>query len=166
MADDKAKEAKSGEGILREKVDEYKKAHPDSLPEFDYALLLKSLNIMNESSVLKIARNALSEKREWIPGTETWNVGRVYLSEDHCVTFTVSLGDHEMTVEKLMEELNPINKKLPLKSVPVMIDLGNGDCVKAEDLYAHSLVSSMWAGLPVDIVLCYKHKKEKKQDSR
>ena len=81
MADDKVKQAEEGEGVLREKVQEYKRAHPEDLPEFDYAFLLKSLEVMNDSSVLKIARNALSEKREWIPGTKTLNVSRVYLNE-------------------------------------------------------------------------------------
>ena len=44
-----------------------------------------------------------------------------------------------------------------------MIDFGDDKCVRAQDLYAHSLVSSMWAGLPVDIVLCYTQEKEKKK---
>lgn len=155
------KEAASGEGILRKKVDEYKAAHPEALPEFDYALLLKSIKQVNENSPVKIARNAFNEKREWIPGTEAWNVSKVYLSDDHCIIFTISHGDKVMTVGKLLEELVAINKKLPLKSVPVMIELNEHTRVKATDLYAHSLVTSLWAGLPVDLVLCFTQKQVK-----
>ena len=157
------KDIERGEEIIRKKVDEYKAAHPERLPEFDYALLLKSIKSVSERSVVKIARNAFNENREWIPGTETWNVGKVYLSEDHCIVFTVSHGDREMKVENLLDDLQPINKKLPLKSVPVMIELGESKLVRATDLYAHSLVTSLWAGLPIDFVLCYNQKTEKKQ---
>ena len=31
--------------------------------------------------------------------------------------------------------------------------------VKITDLYAHSPVSEKWAGMPVDLVLCYTQKK-------
>ena len=154
-----------GEAIMREKVEDYKKAHPEMLPDLNFALLMKSLNRVNESSPVKIARNAFNENREWIPGTETWNVGKVYLSDDHYVTFTISRGDKVMTAEMLLEALHDINKKLPLKDVPIAIEINDETRVVATDLYAHSLVTSMWAGLPVDFVLCYSQKVEKKQAS-
>lgn len=155
------KEAAHGEKIMREKVDEYKAAHPEHLPDLDYALFLKMLNQTNESSPVKIARNAFNEKREWIPGTETWNVSGVYLSDDHCVTVKLSHGDKVMTVTQLLDELEAINKKLPMKNVPIMLELNSESRVRATDLYAHSLVSEKWAGLPVDVVLCYIQKREK-----
>lgn len=157
-------DAHHGEEVLREKVDEYKRTHPEVLPEFDYALLVKSMKRVNEDSPVKIARNAVNEMREWIPGSETWNVGRVYLSDDHYVTFTVSHGDKAMTVSDLFDELEEIDKKLPLKDVPIMIQLNETTRIRATDLYAHSLVSSMWAGLPVDFVLCYTQKTTKKHE--
>ena len=157
------KDPNRGEHILREKVDEYKAAHPEALPDLDYALMLKSLKRVNEDSPVKIARNAFNEKREWVPGTETYNVSKVYLSDDHCVTFTLSRGEKEMTVSELLDELDSINKRLPLKTVPVAIELGEGNIVRATDLYAHSLVTDLWAGLPVDFVLCYTQKTEKKK---
>ena len=159
MQEDKVKDPERGEGIMREKVDDYKATHPEALPEFDYALLLKSAQSVNEDSPVKIARNAYNEKREWIPGTQTWNVGKVYLSDDHCVVFTLSHGEKVMTVGQLLDDLQAINKKLPLKDVPVMIELSEETHVKATDLYAHSLVTSMWAGLPTDFVLCYSQSK-------
>ena len=166
MPDEKElKNLERGEEILREKVSEYKAAHPEALPEFDYALLLKSIDRMNDDSPVKIARNAFNEKREWIPGTETWNVSGVYLSDDNCITFTVSHGDRVMTVAQLLEALHDINKRLPLKGLPVMIQLNEETRVKATDLYAHSLVTSMWAGMPADFVLCFTQKKEKKKTS-
>ena len=161
MSDDKQQDTNRGEKILREKVSDYKKAHPEALPELDYALMLKSLKRMNDASPVKIARNAFNEMREWIPGTATWNVGKVYLSDDHCVTFTVSHGDKVLTVERLFDELHDIDKKLPLKSVPVQIELGEGNIVRATDIYAHSLVTSVWAGMPVDFVLCFTQEQKK-----
>jgi len=150
-----------GERIIREKVDEYKAAHPETLPELDYAFFLKKLQQVNENSPMKIARNAFNEKREWIPGTETWNVSGVYLSDDHCVTVKLSHGDKVMTVTQLLDELEVINKKLPMKNVPIMLELNSESRVRATDLYAHSLVSEKWAGLPADVVLCYTQKLEK-----
>jgi len=152
-----------GERIIREKVDEYKAAHPETLPELDYAFFLKKLQQVNENSPMKIARNAFNEKREWIPGTESWNISSVYLSDDHCVTFKLSHGNKQMTVSELLDELEDINKKLPLKDVPIMLDINSETRVRATDLYAHSLVSDKWAGMPVDVVLCYIQKSTKKE---
>lgn len=159
----KAAGAKSGEKILREKVDDYKAAHPEKLPEFDYALMIKSLKSMNENSQIKIACNAFNERREWIPGTQKWNVSKVYLSEDRCVVFTLSHTDRAMTVAMLLDDLRDIDKKIPMKNIPVLIEINEKTRVRATDLYAHSLVTSFWAGLPVDFVLCYSQKSEKKQ---
>ena len=150
--------------VMREKVDEYKAAHPERLPELDYALFLKMISRVNENSPVKIARNAFNEKREWIPGTEVWQVSTVFLSDDHCVTFKLSHGDKVMTLGQLLDELEELNKKLPLKDVPIMIEINDETRVRASDLYAHSLVSDKWAGFPADVVLCYTQKTEKKKN--
>ena len=163
MSDDKQQGTDRGEKILREKVSDYKKAHPEALPELDYALMLKSLKRMNDASPVKIARNAFNEMREWIPGTQKWNVSKVYLSEDRCVVFTLSHTDKAMTVAMLQDDLQDIDKKIPMKNIPVLIEINEKTRVRATDLYAHSLVTSFWAGLPVDFVLCYSQKPEKKQ---
>lgn len=159
----KTADEKSGQKILREKVDDYKAAHPEKLPEFDYALMIKSLQSMNENSQIKVACNAFNEKREWIPGTQKWNVSKVYLSEDRCVVFTLSHTDKAMTVAMLQDDLQDIDKKIPMKNIPVLIEINENTRVRATDLYAHSLVTSFWAGLPVDFVLCYSQKHEEKR---
>lgn len=156
-----SKDTTKGEHVLREKVDEYKKAHPEALPEFDFAFLMKSLKRVNEHSLVKIARNAINAKREWIPGTETWNVSKVYLSEDRCVTFVISHGEKTMSVEDLIDQLNEIDKKLPMKNIPIEIQLDAETRVKATELYAHALVTDIWAGMPADFVLCFAQTKTK-----
>lgn len=160
MADiETSNEANTGNGVLREKVDDYKKSHPESLPELDYAFFLRSISKVNDSSPVKIARNAFNDKREWIPGTKTYNVSGVFLSEDNNVTFVMGGSDHCTTADALLDELENINKKLPLKNVPIMIQVDHETTVQATDLYAHSLVSDAWAGMPADFVLCYNQEK-------
>ena len=149
--------------VLRNQIEDYKAAKAEMLPELDYSFLLKSLELLNEASPVKIARNAVDENREWIHGTETHNVKSVYLSDDHCVVFVISHGDKVMTVADLSEVLEDINKKLPLKEVPVLIEINEETRVKVHDMFAHSLIQSMWAGMPVDFVLCYNQKVEKKR---
>ena len=150
----------TGNEVLREKVDDYKKSHPEDLPELDYAFFLRSISRVNESSPVKIARNAFNDMREWIPGTRTYNVSGVFLGEDSSVTFVMSGSDHCTTVDALLDELENINKKLPLKNVPIMIQIDQETTVQATDLYAHSLVSDAWAGMPADFVLCYNQEKK------
>lgn len=146
--------------VMKEKVAEYKKAHPEILPDCDFAFLLKTLRKMNENSRVRVAKNAFNEKREWIPGTEMRNVGKVYLSEDRCVTFTLRGDGGAITIDDLFDLLAPIEKKLPMKNVPIKLALSEEKHVQITDIYAHSLVSDQWAGLPVDLVLCYTDKKE------
>ena len=145
--------------VLKEKVSEYKKAHPETLPDCDFAFLLKTLKKMNEDSKVKAAKNAFNEMREWIPGTETWNIGKVFLDEDRCVTFTLSREGAAVTIDQLTDQLVTIEKKLPMKNVPMKLQISEEKRVTITDVYAHSLVSEKWAGMPVDLVLCYTQKK-------
>ena len=152
MAESKPKD----ENVLKEKVHEYKQAHPEALPDCDFAFLLKTIDKMSDSSKVKAARNAFNEKREWKPGTETWNVGKVYLAEDRSITFALRREGEAITIEELRDQLAPIEKKVPVKStVPVMLALSDERRVQITDLYAHSLISEKWAGMPVDFVLCF-----------
>ena len=145
---------------MKEKIEEYKKAHPEALPDCDFAFFLKTLKKLSDSSQIKAAKNAFNEYREWIPGTETWNIGKVFLDEDRSVAFTLRREGDPLTVEELYEQLRPIEKKLPVKStVPLKLVLSEEHSVTITDLYAHSLVSDKWAGMPVDLVLCYTQKK-------
>ena len=122
---------------------------------FHFSLLLKSLDKVNGNSEVKIARNAINDKREWIPGTKAYNVSKVSLTDDRKVVFSLRKDGGAMTVDQLREALEPIIKKLPLKTVPIMLQLGENKLVQLTELYAHSLVQSMWAGLPFDFVLGY-----------
>ena len=158
--DELKEQVQKQQDVLKERVSEYKKAHPDTLPECDFAFLLKTLDRLNEACRVKAAKNAFNEKREWIPGTETWNIGGVYLDEERCVTFSLRREGEAITIAQLFEQLVPIMKKLPMRHVPIKLRLGEERFVKITDVYAHSLVSSQWAGMPVDLVLCYTQKKE------
>lgn len=156
-----------GKDILKDKVAEYKRSHPDKLPELDFALLLKSLDKVNGNSEVKVARNAINDKREWIPGTKAYSVSKVYLSDDRKVVFSLRKDGGAMTVDQLREALEPIIKKLPVKTVPIMLSLGENKLIQLTELYAHSLVQSMWAGLPFDFVLGYNQDTKKRtEDSK
>ena len=145
--------------VLKEKIEEYKKAHPEALPDCDFAFFLKTLRKLSDSSRIKAAKNAFNERREWIPGTETWNIGKVFLDEDRSIAFTLRREGEALTVEELWEQLKPIDKRVPVKStVPLKLVLSAEKSVKITDLYAHALVSDKWAGMPVDLVLCYTQK--------
>ena len=148
---------------MKEKIEEYKKAHPEALQDCDFAFFMKTLKKMSDSSKIKAAKNAFDEMRQWIPGTETWNIGKVYLDEDHSIAFTLRKEGEALTVEELWEQLKPIDKRVPVKStVPLKLVFNETRSVKITDLYAHSLVTDKWAGLPVDLVLCYTEKKAAK----
>ena len=154
-----AEQAHQQQDVLKEKISEYKRAHPEALPDCDFAFFMKTLKKMSDSSRIKAAKNAFNENREWIPGTETWNIGKVFLDEDRSIAFTLRREGDPLTVEELWEQLKPIDKKVPVKStVPLKLVLSEERSVKITDLYAHSLVSDKWAGLPVDLVLCFTQK--------
>ena len=156
-------QAHQQQDVMREKIDEYKRAHPEALPDCDFAFFLKTIKKLSDSSHVKAAKNAFNEMREWIPGTETWNVGKVFLGEDHSVAFTLRKEGDPLTVEELLEQLKPIEKRLPVKStVPLKLVISEERSVTITDLYAHSLVSDKWAGFPADLVLCYTQKQERK----
>ena len=140
---------------MQEKVDEYKATHRDPLPELDLALLIKSMDKLNGSCPIKIARNAVDEQRNWIPGTLTSNVGKVYLDDKHNVVFKLRQDGGSMTIDELRDELDPILKRLPLKNADLMVELGEDKKVKLTELFSHSLVKDMWAGLPFDFVMGY-----------
>ena len=162
MTDEIANSIELGENILNDKVEEFKLEHPFFLAELDYSLFLHALERVNEDSPVKIARNALNEKREWISGTEVHNVGKVFLSDDHCLVFVLSHSENVMTVSQLLDTLFELNKQIRLDSFPLMIQINEKTRIEATDLFAHSLVTSMWAGLPLDVVLCYVQEKPKK----
>lgn len=141
--------------VLREKVIEYKKAHPEDLHDLDFDYLLKTLKKANGDSEVKIACNAIDENREWIPGTTVHNVGKVFVADDQRITFTIRKDNKAMTVEELYLKLEPLYNNGPSKYKPVMVELGEGKRVRITELFAHSMVSELWAGLPFDFNLCY-----------
>ena len=162
--DELLEQANKQQDVLKEKISEYKKAHPEQLADCDFAFFLKTLKKLAGSSRVKAAKNAFNENREWIPGTETWNVGKVFLDEDRSVAFTLRREGDALTVEELYEQLKPIDKKLPVKStVPLKLVISEEKHVTITDLYAHSLVSDKWAGMPADLVLCFTQKKEERK---
>ncbi len=165
MTDDIANNIERGDEILHDKVEDFKEKHPFFLVDLDYALFLRALERVNDNSPVKIARNALNEKREWISGTTVYNVGKVFLSDDHCLVFVLSHSDNVMTVAQLLETLFELNKRIVLDNFPLMIQVNEETRIEATDLYAHSLVTSMWAGLPLDVVLCFTQEQPKKNHS-
>lgn len=143
------------EDALQAAVKNYKAAMRKFDQDLDVDFLLKTLESVNERSVVKIARNPVDENREWIAGTVLYNVGKIDVDEEHHLMLRIRHDNAECTVEKMLDQLDKLKKKMHGTMGPVMLALNDLKKVQITDVYSHAFVKDVYAGLPADVVLGY-----------
>lgn len=138
--------------VLQEKIREYRKMLKLDRPDLDLALLLKILDIMNDSSEVKVAIEPVSESGEWIADTPTYTVCNVKRLDDGRLVLRVNNEKHGMTVGDLYVKLTKEMKRTTGKSVPVLFMKGS-EVVQLTEAFSHTMTNEQWAGLPFDLVL-------------
>ena len=140
---------------LRHAIKSYKEAMRRPHQDLDVAFFIKTLQVANGLSCLKIARNPVNKDHQWNPDTILYNVGKVEVDEEHHLVVRIRKDGVEHTVEKMLDEVTKLKRKLHGLQGPVMLALSDEKKVQITDIYSHAFVEDHWAGLPFDVVLGY-----------
>ena len=144
-------EAQQQRQPLEEAVYDYRKKHPGALPDYDAKFILDILSHSNDASNIRIAINPVVDGL-WVKDAKFFGIKGCYISEDHKLIFKVHRDKKTLTAEELIERINKAMKSRPYKHIPVGFEY-NDEIHKLTDMFGHSLVNDMWAGLPFDIIL-------------
>ena len=148
--------------VWAEKIREYKESLKQAKPDLDIALLFKILDLVNESSEVKIAINPISDDGEWHSDAPTWAVGGITDLPDGRVALRVKDDKHGIEAGELFVRLKKKFKRKPVDKVPVLFVKGE-TVTQLTDAYSHALVREKWAGMPFDLVLAVKEDKKKEE---
>lgn len=145
---------------LHQKVEEFKASLQKTKPEMDVSLFLRVLDVANGASEVKYAYDPIDDEG-WIAGTDTLAVGGARVTDDGKLCLSLKSEKHGISADKLYTQVRKLAKKECAGTAPLVV-MRKGEEVKVTDIYSHSLVREMWAGLPFDIVLVTKveHKPE------
>lgn len=138
--------------VLLEKIREYRKMLKLDKPDLDLALLLKILDIMNESSEVFIALEPVTETGEWVSDTPKYAVRGLKKLDDGRLVLTTSNDKHGMHAGDLFMKLKKELKRATGMGVPVLFLKGD-EAVQLTEAFSHSMDNEKWAGLPFDLVL-------------
>lgn len=136
---------------LEEAIYDYRKKHPGPLPDYDAKFILDILHNANDSSKIRIAINPVVDGL-WVKDAKFFGITGCYVSDDHKLIFKVHRDKKTFTADELTERINKAMKSRPYKHIPVGFEY-NDEIHKLTDMFGHSLVNEMWAGLPFDIIL-------------
>lgn len=136
---------------LEEAIYNYRKKHPGPLPDYDAKYVLDILHHSNDASLIRIAINPIVDGL-WDKDARFFGITGCYVSDDRKLVFKAHLDSKTLTAEELTERINKAMKSRPYKHIPVAFEF-NGEIHKLTDMFGHSLVNDMWAGLPFDIIL-------------
>lgn len=140
---------------LRGAVKNFKDAMRKVDQDLDVDFLLKTLGMVNEHSAVKVARNPVDANHEWISGTKLHNIGKVEVDDEFHLLLHIRHDGAECTAEKLLEHIEVAKKKMHATMGPVMLQVSDSKKVQITDVFSHSLVKDMYAGVPFDVVLGY-----------
>ena len=138
--------------VWAEKIKAYRDSIKEEKPDLDIELLLRILDIVNESSEVKVALNPIGEEGEWSSDAPTYAVKGVTRLDDGRVALRVNDEKHGMEAGELYIKLKKEFKRSASKKVPVLFVRGE-KVTQLTDAYSHALVNEQWAGMPFDVVL-------------
>ena len=138
--------------VLLEKIREYRRMLKTDKPDLDLALLLKILDIMNESSQVKVALEPVTESGEWVSDTPTFSVNSLKRLDDGRLVLRMNKEKNGMTAGDLHVKLEKELKHSSGEKVPVLFMKGD-EPVQLTEAFSHSMNKEQWAGLPFDLVL-------------
>lgn len=142
---------KSTRQPLEEAIYDYRKKHQGPLPDYDAKFILDILHHSNDSSNIRIAINPVV-RGLWNKEASFFGVTGCYVSSDRKLVFRVHRDKKTLTADELTDSINKAMKSMPYKHIPVAFEY-NEEIHVLTDMYGHSLINDMWAGLPFDIVL-------------
>ena len=146
------------ESVIAEKVRAYKESLKLANPALDIALLSRILDMVNESSEVKVAIEPIGDEGEWSTDAPTWAVAGVTKLDDGRVALRVRDDKHGMQAGDLFTKLKKEFKHKTGEKTPVIFVRG-GEVTELTDVFSHSLVREVYAGLPFDVVLAVREKK-------
>ena len=136
---------------LEEAIYDYRKKRQGPPPDYDAKFILDILHHSNDSSFIRIAINPVVRGR-WDKEASFFGITGCYISDDRKLVFKVHRDKKTLTADELIEKIERALKPLSLKHIPVGFEYKE-EIHMLTDLYGHSLVNDMWAGLPFDIVM-------------
>lgn len=139
---------------LHQKVEEFKASLQKTTPDMNVSLLLRVLDVVNESSEVKYAFDPIDDQG-WVTGTEENAVGGAHVTDDGKLCLTLKSEKHGIAAGKLYSQVHKLSKKGCADSASIVV-MRKGEEVKVTDIFSHSMVRQMWAGLPFDVVMVTK----------
>ena len=145
--------------IWEEKVKAYRESLKEEKPDLDIALLFRILDIVNESSEVKVAIDPISKDGDWASGAPTYGVKGVKRLNDGRVALRVADEKNGIAAGDLYLKLKKEFKRTKGEKVPVLFVKGE-KVTQLTDAYSHALVREQWAGMPFDLVLAVRSKSQ------
>ena len=154
-----ADDPEDGNGVLQDKIKQYREMLKKEKPELDLELLFRILRIMNDASEVHMAIDPIAEDGQWSSSAPTFAVSGVKTLDDGRVALSVKPDKHGMSVEEVEKRLHKALKRDRGTGKPVLAVYGD-TVTQLTDAYSHALVREQWAGLPFDLVLAVKTEKK------
>ncbi|MBQ9000845.1 MAG: hypothetical protein IJ087_03225 [Eggerthellaceae bacterium] len=142
--------------VWEEKVKAYRESIKQEKPELDIALLFRILDIVNESSEVKVAIDPIGEEGDWSSNAPTYAVTGVTKLDDGRVALRAADEHHGIEAGALYNKLKKEMKRSTGEKVPVLFAKGE-TVTQLTDVFSHALVREQWAGMPFDLVLAVRH---------
>ena len=138
--------------VWEDKIRAYRESIKQEKPDLDFALLLRILDIVNESSEVKVAIDPIAESGEWSSDAPTYTVKDVTRLDDGRISLVAGGDKHGIEAGTLYNKIKKALKRASGEKVPVLFQRGE-TVIQLTDAYSHALVREQWAGMPFDLVL-------------
>ena len=143
------------EEIWAEKIKAYRESIKQEKPDLDVALLLRILDLVNESSEVKVAIEPINEEGEWSSSAPTYAVKGIEKLDDGRVALRTSNEKHGIEAGDLYTKLKKEFRHGSGDKAPVLF-VRHGEVTQLTEAYSHALVREQWAGMPFDVILAVK----------
>ena len=141
--------------VWEEKIKAYRNSIKEAKPDLDIALLLRILDLVNESSEVKVAIDPIDKEGGWSSDAPTYAVTGVRKLDDGRVVLRVNDEKHGIEAGDLYTKLKREFKRGSGDKAPVLFARGD-KVTQLTDAYSHALVREQWAGMPFDLILAVK----------
>lgn len=136
---------------LEEAIYDYRKKHQGPPPDFDAKFVMDILRQVNDASKIRIAIDPINYAG-WDKNAKFFGITGCYISDDGKLIFKVNRDKKTLTADELFDRMTKAMKHRPSKHIPVGFEYAD-EIHKLTDMYGHSLVNDMWAGLPFDVIM-------------
>ena len=157
-------EPMNDEDILAEKIKAYRESLKHQKPDLDLELLMRILDMVNGESEVKIAIDPVDEDGGWSADAPTYAVRGVTKLEDGRIALRANAEHHGIEADTLYSQLKKALKHTKGSNAPVIF-VRKGEVITLTDVYSHSLVRQVYAGMPFDVVLAVTEKKTKIEEA-